>query len=304
MLLPVPPPEQSKADDDHITYVIDRDLIRFGKFAVAVLGVFLVVGAYLFGFKLDSALERVHSTQEELRGAHEKLTVAQSELKTAQDTVKGLKQEVESVLAEARGTLGEISAQKAAAVALVISIRELSPPELLALQKAKTEQPDKFRRGSGQKFWANGATIRIKFLDGDAQTQAKVAQIAQKWTAHANLTFQVVTSGDAEIRVSFKQPGSWSFLGTDPLAVPQDQPTINFEWVEQQNVLHEFDHAIGLIEELTNPRSTIKWNKELVYKELEAPLTFGHERPSTKTCSAQCQLPKSANIVSLIRSQL
>jgi hypothetical protein len=36
-----------------VTYVFDTDLIRFAKFVGAVLAIFLVVGAYLFGFKLD-----------------------------------------------------------------------------------------------------------------------------------------------------------------------------------------------------------------------------------------------------------
>jgi hypothetical protein len=63
-------------------------------------------------------------------------------------------------------------------------------------------------------------------------------------------------------------------VGTDALAVPQDQPTINFQWVEHMNVLHEFGHAIGLVEELANPRATIKWNRALVYKALTGPPNF------------------------------
>lgn len=273
MLLPVSQPDQRQIDDTRVTYVLDRDLVRFAKFAIAVLAVFLVVGAYLFGFKLEAALDKVRSTQDDLKATHEKLTAAQRDLEAAQGTVRGLKKDVEAVLADAKGSLGEISAQKAAAVALVVSIRELSPPEAIALQKARVEQPDKFRRG-GHKFWPNGAAIRIRFLDGDSKAQAEVTRIAQRWTEHANLKFEFVTAGDAEVRVSFRQPGSWSFLGTDALAVPKNEPSINFQLVDQRTILHEFGHVLGLIEEHLNPRAKIPWNKDIVYRELSGPPNF------------------------------
>ena len=83
MLLPLP------SESDRVTYILDRDHVRFGKFAGSVLAVFLVVGAYLFGFKLDTALEKVQKTQEEL-------TEAQHDLEGAQATVRHLKSDVET----------------------------------------------------------------------------------------------------------------------------------------------------------------------------------------------------------------
>src|SRR3989338_8857959 len=58
-------PTKNPENEGRITYILDRDLVRFAKFSVAVLAIFLVVGASLFGFKLDSALEKVRSTQED-----------------------------------------------------------------------------------------------------------------------------------------------------------------------------------------------------------------------------------------------
>jgi len=274
MLLPVQVSEQKPLDDGRVTYVLDRDLIRFGKFSGAVLALFLVVGAYLFGFKLESALEKVRDTQEQLKTTQEKLSAAQRDLEAAQATVKVLKRDVEAVLAEAKSSLGEISEQKAAAIAMVVSIRELTPRETAALQKARAEQPDKIRRGAWSKFWANGTIIRILFLDGDAKSHEAVKQVAQEWAKYANLRFQFVTSGDSEIRVSFKQEGSWSFLGTDALAVAKDQATMNFQWIDRRTLLHEFGHAIGLIEEHLNPKARIHWNRDLVYRELSGPPNF------------------------------
>src|SRR5262245_11709050 len=55
-LVALPVAEAAPPDDRRVTYILDRDLVRFGKFAGAVLAMFLVVGASLFGIKLDSAL--------------------------------------------------------------------------------------------------------------------------------------------------------------------------------------------------------------------------------------------------------
>lgn len=274
VLAALPALQPKEPEGNQITYVLDRDLVRFGKFATAVLAVFLVVGAYLFGFKLESAIENVRNTQETLKSTQEKLALAQRELEAAQTTVKGLKTDVQTVLAEAKSTLAEISAQKTAAIAMVVSIRELTPPEAATLQAAKAEQPQKVRRGSGGKYWANGTTIRIRFLDGDSKSQDEVKKIAQEWTKYANLKFEFIANGDAEIRVSFKQPGSWSFLGTDALAVPSEQATINFQWLDRRTVLHEFGHVLGLIEEHLNPLANIPFDRAVVYRELSGPPNF------------------------------
>ena len=77
------------------------------------------------------------------------------------------------------------------------------------------------------------ARLRVKFLDGDPEVQAKVAAIAKEWEAVANLTLDFVTAGAAEIRVSFAEKGfSWSTVGTDALTVRRARPTMNYGWLE------------------------------------------------------------------------
>lgn len=274
MLLPLAPTASQTPDSGRTTYILDQDLVRFGKFASAVLAVFLVVGAYLFGFKLDSALDKVHNTQEDLKNTQEKLETAQRELEAAQKTVGALKTDVETVLGEAKRSLAEISAQRTAAIELVVSMRKLTPPEAAALPALKAEQPEKVRRDPKSKYWANGATVRIRFLDGDAKSQEEVKRVVREWANYVNLTFEFLQAGDSEVRVSFNQVGSWSFLGTDALVVPQDQPTINLQVVDRRTILHEFGHVLGLIEEHLNPKANIHWDKALVYDALSGPPNF------------------------------
>jgi hypothetical protein len=123
-------------------------------------------------------------------------------------------------------------------------------------------------------MWAPGRTLRIRFLDGKPSVQRRVQAVALEWTACANLDLQFVADGDADIRISFTDHGSWSYVGTESLSVPISSPTMNFGWLDDDTreqeyrrvVLHEFGHALGCIHEHESPTADgLRWNKEAVY---------------------------------------
>ena len=159
---------------------------------------------------------------------------------------------------------------------------------LIGDDAAASERVDNVRitplRGAGRlraaverlKLWQNGRTLRVKFLDGNPAVQAKVSAIAAEWQQLANLKLNFITSGAAEIRISFAEEGfSWSTVGTDALTVPASEPTMNYGWLEpdtelreyQRVVRHEFGHALGMIHEHQNPaaQGQIPWDKPKVY---------------------------------------
>jgi len=126
------------------------------------------------------------------------------------------------------------------------------------------------------KLWDNGRRLRVRFLDGLADVQQKVATIAKEWEQVTNLKLSFVSSGAAEVRISFLDKGfSWSTVGTDALTVPRTEATMNYGWLEpntslreyQRVVRHEFGHALGMIHEHQNPdaRSKIPWDRPKVY---------------------------------------
>lgn len=131
------------------------------------------------------------------------------------------------------------------------------------------------REGSNvNNFWNNGSTLRIRFMGGSAFVQNRVKYYAQEWTRHANLNFTYVTSGPADIRISFVRNGSsWSMLGSQSLRAPANRATMNFGWFDdstpeeefRRTVLHEFGHALGLLHEHQNPTGGIPWDEEAVY---------------------------------------
>jgi hypothetical protein len=136
------------------------------------------------------------------------------------------------------------------------------------------------------KKWPAGSTLKCRFLDGAPKVTKKVESIAHQWEQHANIKFKFVSSGDAEIRISFAaDPGSWSAVGRDALNVayfPAHQPTMNYGWLKEDTddaeysrvVLHEFGHALGCIHEHQTPTFDRKWNRQAVLKYFQGPPNF------------------------------
>ena len=124
------------------------------------------------------------------------------------------------------------------------------------------------------KQWMPGRTLQVSFTDGEADVQAKVESFAKQWEDHANLHLDFGTHADPEIRISFLQSGSWSYLGTDAMVIPDDEPTMNYGWLTAESdddeysrvVLHEFGHAMACIHEHNHPEAGIPWDLEAVYR--------------------------------------
>lgn len=137
------------------------------------------------------------------------------------------------------------------------------------------------------KKWIPGQEIRVRFLDGSAYVRDKVKLYAEMWEEHANVDFVFVSSGPAEIRVSFTlDKGSWSYFGKDSAIQSQVRTasgpqfvrdasgaSMNFGWFNdktpeeefRRTTLHEFGHALGLHHEHQNKNQNIEWNEEAVY---------------------------------------
>lgn len=153
------------------------------------------------------------------------------------------------------------------------SIEENNFSLLLTLSKSRQDQLHEAAIWRDKK-WENEKKIKVSFLDGSDFVKAKVIEYATIWTRFANLDFDFVED-EAEIRISFQEEGSWSYIGTDCLTITdQNKPTMNFGWFDEntpdfefsRTTLHEFGHAIGLIHEHQSLDSNIPWDPPAVYE--------------------------------------
>ena len=122
-------------------------------------------------------------------------------------------------------------------------------------------------------LWDVGETIYVKFMNGSKALQEKVKNYAREWEKYANLKFEFVESGNANVRVMFSNKKSnYSMLGTYCNQMPQSEHTMHFDSVGltanngwYRTVVHEFGHAIGLMHEHFSPMSGIEWNMDTLY---------------------------------------
>lgn len=171
--------------------------------------------------------------------------------------------------------------QQADADALAAALRpdnfqfEPAPPSQGAFGDVTPSVPGRTRITFVKRyFWPVGQRLKIRFLDGDRRVQERVEELARQWTHHANLALDFGDHDEADIRISFAEKGSsWSYIGLFARTIPQDQPTMNYGWLDLDTpeaeysrvVLHEFGHALGAIHEHQHPLASIPWDVPAVY---------------------------------------
>lgn len=277
--------EKLEADSQsrYITYILDKDLVRFVKVASAFLAVFLLVGAFLYGFDLKQAAKEIRDAQKESLEANRKM-------KETEQAVSKMKEQVKLLVEDAKAQIARIHESSKTAELIVVSLQQQHSAisQTTTVQTSRVERNTSVSRKDDTKLWVNGAKLRISFMGGDKILQEKIIRVAIQWLETANLQFDFGTWKESEIRISFKKnEGSWSFLGTDALNIPQDSATMNLGWLTKNSseeeialvVLPQFGHALGLYNEHQNPNAEISWNVEKIKKELsEAPSFWSEEQ--------------------------
>jgi len=130
--------------------------------------------------------------------------------------------------------------------------------------------------GTHSKFWDNGRIITVSFIESlPDELEYRIEKIIRRWDPHHSLALDFVKNRPADIRIYLGGNRNESYLGTDALAAPPDQPTLSIStkpdhWSFESTLLHEFGHALGLQHEHLHPHARIPWNKEKVYHFFQA----------------------------------
>jgi hypothetical protein len=104
------------------------------------------------------------------------------------------------------------------------------------------------------KYWgAGGVRLTVGFMDNPpAALRSKLLLHFNAWGQASNVKF-VESNTSPQVRVARGSDGYWSYLGTDVLSIPRNQPTMNLagfsERTSEQEFLrvvrHEVGHTLG-----------------------------------------------------------
>jgi len=174
----------------------------------------------------------------------------------------------------------------------VIETTQVDPSPILL---AEAEEEDRLV-GQFAYRWQNGTTLKVGFDFTEANFTYRpavchegmsnstcqetliqnVITAASGWSQYGNIYFKRSSWQDADIRVQFKEKGSWSYVGTVAKRIPADRATLNLALSFLQRTegfrrttIHEFGHAIGLRHEHISPNVSYNWNEEQIIDDLQ-----------------------------------
>lgn len=130
--------------------------------------------------------------------------------------------------------------------------------EVLRTPQGRRGGPRRLAVNVGFRWPASGVRLSVQFLDGPPQSlRARILRHMNAWSKTANVQFSE-TRGTGEVRIArLDSPpdmaGYWSWVGTQVLDIPDDEPTMNLEGFTmsvsdaefRRVVRHEAGHTLG-----------------------------------------------------------
>ena len=146
------------------------------------------------------------------------------------------------------------------------------------------------------KYWGSvSRRLTVSFMEATpSDLRARIIQHMNGWERTVGISF-VPTSNTGQVRISRGAGGYWSYLGTDILHVPSDEPTMNLEAFTmgmpeseyKRVVTHETGHTLGfphehmrraLVSQIDPAKAypyfltTQGWDKQTVDEQVLTPL--------------------------------
>ena len=157
-----------------------------------------------------------------------------------------------------------------------IEINPANAPNIANLPREFTPSPTSLAVLT-QNFWGPaGVRLTVGFLDRpSAQLRRRILSHMNAWGAWANVQF-TETKTDPQVRIArLRDDGYWSYLGTDVLSIPADEPTMNLDSFTMNTpdsefhrvIRHETGHTLGFPHEHRRKAIVNRIDREKAIKE-------------------------------------
>jgi hypothetical protein len=160
-----------------------------------------------------------------------------------------------------------------------VEVNPANAPNTAALPREFTPAPERLAVMT-QKYWGPaGVRLTVGFLDNaSAELRRRIISHMNAWGAWANVQF-TPTNTDPQVRIArVRGDGYWSYLGTDVLSIPDDEPTMNLDSFTMNTpeseyhrvVRHETGHTLGFPHEHRRKAIVDRIDREKAIKEFMA----------------------------------
>lgn len=140
----------------------------------------------------------------------------------------------------------------AAGVAAAVNPVNL-PPSLMQMAALMPDRPLSLTIMVSKYFGPAARTLTVSFMEATSTNlRNRIIQHMNAWSACCGVNFRF-TTGTGQVRISRAGAGYWSYLGTDILLIPRNQPTMNLQGFSMTTpeseykrvVRHETGHTLG-----------------------------------------------------------
>ena len=220
-----------------VILVLDRGLIQFGKFALALLGMFLVVGAFVFGFDLENLVSEMGERRAEMDAARQQVATATDQaevavaalndkLTSAETDIADATTRLEARLADSKVQIDELKTKVAEAETQVSDIKAKVSEAESALRRIRAARE-------------KAEVVVADLLDLSGEQVAAIERRAASELETAEVTLGPPATADRLHSDKLFEPGqtlSYAFLGTASNDVKRLIAEALAEWAAHANL--------------------------------------------------------------------
>jgi len=165
---------------------------------------------------------------------------------------------------------------------------------MMAMQALVAPTPEQIAVVTGKR-WKTGTTLTVNFTEPiDPGLRNLILSHMSAWSSKVNISFAYSTA-DPVVRVTLDGDGYWSYIGTDLLSIPANEPTMSLQgWSTRMPdsecrrvIRHETGHTLGSVHEHARPEivalldpakttayfeATQGWSADMIRQQILTPL--------------------------------